>query len=40
MAGNYKWHHGTIDEEKHTVGMRDLESYHAEKVALIEKEGK
>ena len=40
MAGNYKWHHGTIDEEKYNVGMSDLEKYHAEKIALIEKEGK
>lgn len=40
MAGNYKWHHGTIDDEKLAVGMRDLEQYHAEKIAKIEKEGK
>ncbi|MBR1747977.1 MAG: transketolase [Clostridia bacterium] len=40
MAGNYKWHHGSIDEEKYTIGMNDLEKYHQEKLALIEKEGK
>lgn len=40
MAGNYKWHHGTIDQEKWDVGMRDLAAYHDAQVAKIEKEGK
>lgn len=40
MAGNYKWHHGSIDDEKFSAGIKDLDAYYAERLAFVEKEVK
>ena len=40
MEGNYKWHYGAIDDEKNAIGLKDLDAYYAERLAVANKEGK
>ncbi len=39
MEGNYKWHHGTIDDEKLEICKNDLQKYFQKRLEVAEKEG-
>lgn len=39
MAGNYKWHYGSMDTEKYQLATHDLGNYLTKRLARVEEEG-
>ena len=38
MQDDYKWHYGSLDDEKLALAYASLDKYKAERVARVEKE--
>ena len=38
MAGNYKWHYGSLDEQKYSIAKQELEEYYNSRLTRIGKE--
>lgn len=38
MAGDYKWHYGSMDSEKYEIATNDLKKFELDRLARVEKE--